>query len=216
MTRTYAQPAQSKLLFTVIALLLLHSAGFLGMHSTMHEFFVKLTPANLMISAFLLFLNHKEFNRSFFIFCVVIFFSGFFIEVIGVKTEMIFGDYVYRDTLGFRILTVPVIIGLNWLMLVYSAGVICERIPANPIVKSICGALLMVLLDYFIEPVAQRYNFWDWDSSHPPVINYIGWFIVSFLMLLFFYRSAFSKQNPAAFVLYLVQFGFFLLFYFYP
>jgi putative membrane protein len=39
--------------------------------------------------------------------------AGFFIEAIGVNTGLIFGNYVYKTTLGWKFLETPLIIGVN-------------------------------------------------------------------------------------------------------
>jgi putative membrane protein len=216
MTGTIIQQRDRRLFFSAVFLVVLHLTGIIGMHSSYEKLFLQLTPFNLLISTFLLLFNHKEFNSQFIIFCVITFLAGFFVEVVGVHTGYPFGEYCYRSTLGGKLFKVPLIIGLNWLMLVYSTGVICERFFSNIFVKSLCGALLMVILDYFIEPVAQHYFFWDWDSRFPPVTNYIGWFLVSFLLLLLFNKLRFNKQNPLAITLYMVQLVFFISFLVFP
>jgi putative membrane protein len=46
--------------------------------------------------------------------------AGFFIEAIGVNTGLIFGNYVYKTTLGWKFLETPLIIGVNWILLTCS------------------------------------------------------------------------------------------------
>ena len=199
-----------KLFVSTILLVILHLAGFIGLHTSYRELFLQLTPFNLLVSALLLFLNQKDTNWSFYIFCFITFSFGYFIEVLGVKTGFIFGPYVYGNMLGFRLAGVPLVIGLNWLMLVYSVGIICNRLKTNLFLKSIAGAGMLVALDLFIEPVAIKYNFWRWENVIP-VQNYIAWFITSLLMLFIFYRASFEKNNPMANALYIVQLVFFIL-----
>jgi putative membrane protein len=40
----------------------------------------------------------------------------------------------------------------------------------------------MVLLDFMIEPVAIRLDFWHWQSGIIPLQNYLMWFLVAVLM----------------------------------
>ena len=206
------QNQKDKTLFvSTLILVILHLCGFIGMITSWRNFFLMLTPFNLILSTALLFFNHKQFNKSFFIFCVIGFFFGFFIEVAGVKTGAIFGEYSYGNTLGIKSFEVPWVIGLNWLMLVYSAGVICHKLNINIILKSLLGATMLVTLDFFIEPVAIKSDFWSWQQINVPIQNYIAWFLASILLLFVFHKSQFDKNNKLAKALYIVQLMFFTL-----
>lgn len=207
-----AQEQKDKRLFvSTLVLVILHVAGFIGIRSSYRDIFLQLSPINLLLSTVLLLLNHKEFNKPFYLFCGITFLSGFFIELLGIKTGLIFGSYSYGNTLGFKIAGVPFIIGINWLILVYSVGVICNKLNISLFFKSLLGAAMLVILDFFMEPVAIRHDFWHWNALTIPTQNYIAWFITGFLLLLIFYRSSFEKDNKLAQALYLVQLVFFIL-----
>ena len=187
-------------------------AGIVGLLlPTTLPWFKALTPFNLILSAAILFSFHTHWNRPFLLFCVVSYLTGFFVEVAGVATGFIFGQYTYGPTLGFKVLEVPLIIGLNWLMLIYSTGSICSKIPAHPALKAFLASSLMVILDLFIEPVAVAYDFWNWEGGMIPLQNYVAWFTVSFALHLLFYLLPFRKLNPAAKYLYLLQLVFFII-----
>ncbi len=173
--------------------------------------FKALTPFNLILSAAILLAFHTQWNRAFITFCIISFFTGFFVEVAGVASGYIFGQYEYGPTLGFKILNVPLIIGLNWLMLTYSTGSICSRLAVHPVLKAVFAASLMVILDLFIEPVAIELDFWSWHNNIIPLQNYVAWFIISFLLHLLFFLLPFRKENPAAKYLYLLQLVFFII-----
>lgn len=190
-------------------LILFHLVGAIGLLSPYKELVLQLTPINLILSTVILLSLQLEFNRSFWIFCSSIFLSGFFLEVAGVHTGIIFGKYQYGNTLGLQFMNVPLVMGFNWLMLIYSAGVILEPVKANRYIKSLLGACLLVGLDLLLEPVAMKYDFWTWDQGIIPLQNYLAWFVAAFLMLLFFYNLQFSKNNRLALLLFIVQFVFF-------
>lgn len=200
----------NKLFVSTIILVVVHLAGVIGLSSSYSNYFSLLTPVNLFLSTVILFINHKEFNKVFIIFAVNIFIAGFVIELIGVRTGLIFGNYNYGSTLGFKIFDIPLIIGLNWLMLTYSVGVVCNSIN-NILLKSLAGASLLVILDFLIEPVAIKYNFWLWADNYIPVQNYIAWFAISFIFLIFFNSLNFNKSNKIALSLYIIQLVFFAL-----
>ena len=69
---------------------------------------------------------------------------------------------------------------------------------------------MMVFLDFFIEPVAIKYDFWSWTKIVIPFQNYIVWYIVSFLFLMLFYSSNFKKENKLAPILFIIQLIFFI------
>lgn len=168
-----------------------------------------LTPFNLLISFIVVFINQEGKNKNFILFCMILFTAGFGVEVIGVKTGMLFGGYTYGKTLGIKLLDVPLIIGINWLILVYAVGNILHALKRNIIIKSLIGAALLTFLDVLIEPVAIRFDFWHWNNNNIPLQNYIAWFIISFFFLLFFNKFSFHKNNFPAKVLYITELLFF-------
>lgn len=195
----------------VVILVIFHAVGFWGLVSSGDPaYFQQLTPLNLLLTSALLFSFHRCWNASFILFAAVVFVAGFLAEAVGVHTGLLFGNYSYGDALGFKVWEVPLLIGLNWLMLVYSTGHISNYARLPWVAKAILSTLLMVLLDYFIEPVAMRYDFWNWQGGLIPVSNFIGWFILAFLLQLYFQRSRFLKQNPMAAYVFLVQLAFFV------
>ncbi len=196
---------------SALILIIVHTAGIIGVHTAYRDLFLALTPVNLLLSAFLLLLNHTGFNKSFLLFIIVCYVCGYFIELLGVNTHMIFGSYIYKNTLGWKVLDIPLVIGINWLMLIYSAGVVSGKTNTSIFFKSIIGAAILVFFDCFIEPVSEKYGFWEWYEGVAPIRNYIAWFVVSFLLLCLFHSLHFNKQNKLAPVLLIIQFLFFAL-----
>ena len=192
-------------------LVIFHCVGLWGLlWSGDPEYFQQLTPMNLLLTNALLFGFHRHWNLAFVLFAAVVFAIGFLSEVVGVHTGLLFGDYSYGAALGTKLWEVPLLIGLNWLMLVYTTGHISNYTRLHWLAKALVGAGLMVLLDYFIEPVAMRYDFWNWQGSHIPASNFIGWFGVALLLQLYFQRANIFKQNRLAPYVYLVQLLFFV------
>jgi putative membrane protein len=206
------QEKKDKTLFrSTIVLITFYCCGVIGILSPWKDMFLLATPLNLMLSAVLLFLNHRDFNGAFYIFCFITFLFGYFIEVAGVHTGLIFGDYRYGSTFGFRVFEVPLLMGLNWLILIYSVGCISFKIPVNKILKCIIGSAMLVTLDIFLENVAMKYDFWSWSGDTVPLKNYVAWFICSFILLFLFHSSKFKKDNRLATAIYIVQLMFFIL-----
>lgn len=201
---------QYGLYISITVIVILHFIGLIGINlSDYRDRFLLLTPFNLLITAFLLFLFHGRFNRPFWYFAVGIFIAGIAIEIAGVKTGIIFGHYYYGIVLGPKVLETPWIIGLNWLILIYSTGNLANKLPIPLWGKIGIAALLMVLLDWLIEPVAICFGFWYWENNTIPIQNYIAWYAVSVAMHFFFYKSRFPKNNPLSVWVYIVQVVFF-------
>jgi uncharacterized membrane protein len=206
------KPYTSRQKILLLLLAASYLAGIIGLQVPLTmPLFQALTPFNLLLSAGILFSFHNNWNRPFILFCIICFLSGFLIEVIGVASGLVFGHYHYGPTLGYQLWGVPLIIGLNWLMLIYSTGIICEKLQAPLVIKAAFASALMLLLDIFIEPVAIAFNFWQWQDDHIPLQNYAAWFIVSFCLHLLFYLLPFHRRNPAAKFLYLLQLIFFII-----
>ncbi|HLC82957.1 MAG TPA: carotenoid biosynthesis protein [Bacteroidia bacterium] len=199
-----------RLFASTLILVVVHIAGIIGIQTDYKDLFLMCTPFNLLLCIGLLFWNHAEYSKSLFIFSILTFLIGYFIEVVGVKTGMIFGNYSYGNTLGFKILDVPLIIGVNWLLLIYCVGVICNKLKISSLYKSLFGAALLTALDLSIEVVAIKYDFWSWIGDYPPFQNFIAWFIVSFLLLLLFHSMNFNKSNKLAQGLFFIQLVFFV------
>jgi uncharacterized membrane protein len=215
LTKNYRKPV-------FVILTMMYIAGTIGLQvSESQSFFKNLSSFNLWVSLFLLLVFHENTNKSFWLFCGITMLTGFFIEVLGVKTEAIFGTYWYGKTLGLQLFEVPIVLGANWLILSYCAGSFVNRfVKKNTIIQAICAAGIMVFLDILIEPVAIQLDFWHWEKEQIPTQNYLAWFGISFVIELLFFNLNFNKKNDLAGLLLGLQFLFFLFSYllttFYP
>lgn len=203
-------PKNRKAFISIIVLIIIHTVGVAGFLTDYQGIFKQATFFHLLITAGILLYNHKNWNRYFLLFMVIAFSVGFLIEVLGVATGVIFGDYEYGPTLGIKIMNVPLIIGVNWLMLVYLVGVMLNRLQANIWLKSIIGGGLLVFLDVFIEPVAMHLDFWSWENQQVPVLNYIAWFVVGSFLVFVFNAVKFKKSNPVAVPMFIIYLSFFI------
>jgi len=195
----------------VSIILIFHAVGLVGLALPFTQsLFLHIVPFHLLLMLAVIVLNHKSIDTRFIFFFAAICISGFSAEWIGIHTQLLFGYYYYGSTLGFKLSGVPLIIGCNWFMLIYSVGVLlqCSRLK-NFLLRAVIGALLLVLLDLLIEPVAIYFDYWDWSNSAIPLKNYSCWFGVSFLMLLLFEAFRFKQQSIVAIVFLLSQFVFF-------
>jgi uncharacterized membrane protein len=202
------RPAKAAWAIGVLAIF--YAVGFYGLgFSAYRPWFQVLVPFNLLLTNAVLFFFHRGFGRAFWAFAAVVAGGGFLAEVLGVHTGLLFGTYTYGQALGLQLWQVPLIIGLNWLMLVYTTGHLSDLLPLPWLARALLAAGLMVALDFFIEPVAVAFDFWSWQGGHIPLSNFAGWFGVSFLMQLYYQRANIRKGNPVAPSVYLLQLLFF-------
>jgi bisanhydrobacterioruberin hydratase len=204
-----------------------HSIGLAGILFFNRGLFVGLTSLNLLLSFALLIWTQQKTNLPFALFIFLVIAVGFGAEVIGVNTKLLFGDYSYGNVLGIKWLQVPLLIGINWFIIIYCCGVsihtllmkAINRVAADSnqppqalraISVIVDGATMAVAFDWLMEPVAVKLGFWSWNGEIP-LYNYICWFVVSVLMLTFFQFLNFEKQNKFAVNLLLVQAMFFLV-----
>ena len=209
--------------------ILFHIIGLTGILIFDKDFFIRSTPFNLLLMFGLLVWTQNKPNKFFWIFLATCFIIGVAVEIIGVSTSALFGNYHYGTVLGMQLKHVPLVIGINWFIIIYCCGIsvqtllmkIISRIPATEgttpqSLKALSiivdGATLAVFFDWLIEPVAIKLHYWNWSGDGSvPFYNYACWFAVSVLLLTVFHFCKFEKQNKFAVNLLLVQFMFFLV-----
>ncbi len=194
---------------SIAILVILYSVGLVGLGTASRAWFLAATPLTLVISASLLVWNHRDWNLAAICVMAACILMGFLVEVLGVKTGVIFGTYAYGQTLGLKLWDVPVVIGLNWLLLVYATGTLAARLRVPKLAQAGLAALAMTVLDILIEPVAMRLDFWQWQGDNVPLLNYFGWLGVSFILQSLFQFLRFQKGNSVAGVVLGLQFVFF-------
>lgn len=194
-----------------IVIILFHAVGLAGfMVPALRPLFLQIVPWHLLLMLLVVVLSHKIVSGKFATFLLIIFLAGIIVEWIGVHKQWLFGNYAYGTTLGVKLLDIPLMIGVNWFLLIYAAGVTMQRSRLKSIFpRIIVGALILVLLDLLIEPVAIRFDYWQWADGTPPLKNYICWLLVSALMLFTFEKFDFKKQSIVAPVLLATEFMFF-------
>ncbi len=218
----------SKIQIATAIALLFHTIGLAGIMIFKSDLIIRSTPVNLLLCFILLIWTQKEKNSAFWLFMATVFIIGFTVEVIGVNTGLLFGNYSYGNVLGTKWQQVPFMIGINWVIIIYCCGISVtallhgitrhanEHMPApTNTLKTLSvitdGATLAVLFDWIMEPVAVKLKFWQWDQNDIPVYNYICWFFISLLLLALFQLCKFDKRNKFAVNLLLIQFLFFLI-----
>jgi bisanhydrobacterioruberin hydratase len=170
----------------------------------------KLSWLNMLVCSTVLLINEKNLRASI-VPLFVVFLGGFAIEWIGTTTGWLFGNYQYGSALGPKIVGVPPIIGFNWICIILASVSVSQLLlsKGGKILKALLAAFLAVFMDFLIEPVAMRFDMWQWENDIIPVYNYICWFGFSFLFALIYLRTFKGINRPAQF-LYLIWALFFL------
>ena len=197
----------------ILVLAVLYTVGIFGILLPIHQDFILLTPVNLLVSLALVLWFHAGWDRGTRAFVVIAYLVGFGAELFGVQTGILFGEYTYGRVLGPKVWGTPLMIGVNWVMLSYSAGVIANHLlpERHWLFRGLASALLMVGLDVLIEPVAMHYGFWSWEAEAVPLRNYLGWFLVAFPLQCLFAFWLGRALNKVAIALFILQVLFFLI-----
>ncbi|MBB6108109.1 putative membrane protein [Mucilaginibacter lappiensis] len=197
---------------SIIIIILFHVVGLIGCSLPATDvLFLKLVPWHLLLMTVVIMYNHNQLESRFFLFVLLVFIIGFTAELIGVHTGWLFGNYAYGETLGIQLFRIPLMIGVNWFLLIYSTGVLLQRSRIkNSIVRILAGAAIMLLLDVLIEPIAIHFDYWHWTNNHIPIKNYVCWFGLSAVLLFIFDQFKFKPQSIVAPVLLITQFVFFM------
>lgn len=193
-------------------LLAMHIAGVIGLSiPATEQLFKSLTPFNLLATAAIVLHFEQKKGTRYGLFILLTFLIGFFAEVVGVRTGILFGEYSYGATLGFKWLDVPLAIGLNWVVLIYGTALLSQKITNSRGIQVLIGAMLMVATDFLIEPVAIQYDFWSWNATDIPLQNYLGWFLLALLLHGLASILINNSNNSLAIKLLYIQVGFFLI-----
>lgn len=195
--------------YLTVVLFIMHTVGIVGLTSAYKDLFLSLTPFNLLISTGIVIWWQRIYPKAFIPVITFIYLLGFFVEVLGVNTGLIFGEYSYDRGLGYQLWGTPLMIGVNWLMLVLASAAAARRIPTNNYVQALIAALLMVLLDMLIEPISSKLEFWTWKGDLIPKQNYYAWFVVAYIMQFVYFHFRLDVPNKVG------QNLFFILIYFF-
>lgn len=171
--------------------------------------FLWITPWVLLANLLIILAYHKSWNLKTAIVLSAILVFSFILEMYGVVNDAVFGAYSYETTLGIKFRHTPLLIGVNWLMLVYGAHACTAFLTRYRVLRILLGGLLMVCYDLIIEVVAPGMKMWRFDQGYPPLQNFVMWFTVSFVFMSIIEIFRINTHNKHARVLFLTQVGFF-------
>lgn len=201
----------NKFWLSLFLLVVIYLVGTASVLAGMAESLMQLTPYNLLFAIAMLLYNAEKPDKSYWLWFVIVALAGFLIEAVGVQTSLVFGQYSYGEVLGIGVWGVPLIIGLNWSLLVFATASVVN-VNSWPIaLKASIAASIMVLYDLFLEPVAIRFGFWEWAGGPVPLQNYIAWWLIAFFMLLGVFSYVKNLRNHIAIYILGIQSLFFII-----
>lgn len=220
---------QQKVALATGIAILVHAVGLLGMVGINRDWFVSLTPLNLLLMSLLLVWTQDGKGGNFYRFLLLAFVTGMIVEIAGVNTGLLFGNYAYGDILGPGIAGVPLVIGMNWFVVMIAAASFYHKLwsragirlspPAGRLYSHIPWSIelvgisaLAVLFDWIMEPSANLLGFWTWAGDGGiPSFNYVCWFFVSLFLVSVMRTLRVQAANNFAVNLFVIQSVFFLL-----
>jgi putative membrane protein len=132
--------------------------------------------------------------------------GGLVAEAVGVATGLPFGHYAYTGTLGPELLGVPVVVPLAWVMMAWPALVVARTLAARGPAVAAVGAVALTAWDVFLDPQMVAAGHWTWFDTAPglplipgiPLTNYIGWLLVSMVIMAILDRTLPREPFPSA------------------
>jgi putative membrane protein len=199
--------------YFVSVLCIVQAVGILGfMNTVTRDYFKLLVPGHLIGCLALIIWSLRDDIKGKLWIIAVVGTLGLLIEMLGVNTGLIFGNYEYGSVLGFKLFNTPLLIGVNWLILVLSCiGFLQGLRFTNRLLIVVVVAALLTLLDVIVEPVAINLGFWSWEGGVVPFQNYLGWFISALLLTSIVVLGKIKLSGSLAIVIWWLEVSFFAL-----
>lgn len=165
----------------------------------------------LINGALLYFLFEKNKDQNLWWWAAITYLGTFSLEALGVATGKIFGEYHYGQTMFLQVLEVPLVIALNWTVLILAVNNLMYRWTQHPILLALLSGVFIAIYDYFIEPVAISLDYWQWEGGTIPLQNYLAWSIIAFFFSLPLHYWKIRFHSPLLNIYLFVQLIYFIL-----
>ena len=109
-------------------------------------------------------------------------------EVSGVNLGFPFGDYAYTHLLGPKVLDVPLVIPFGWLAILIPCWIAAERFLRYK--HLVVASVLAMAADAVLEFAADSLDWWHWKDGLPTELNYLTWFVLSYMSLAILQKQA--------------------------
>ncbi len=189
-------------------LILVYISGSIGFVVN-PTFFCPFTPYTLLFTCFVFLIHQPVSDKKYISAFLSIAVLGYIIELIGIKTGLLFGNYSYGNGLGLKLLDVPLIISINWAMLICAGIVTVRKVFRNKFIVISVTALLVTFIDLIIEQVAQKLDFWQFEGGLAGLHNYLGWIGVVVFTSYVFYPAIIKGNSKVSSIVLILQILFF-------
>lgn len=173
------------LIFIYISVTTIYVYGIINLlNPYRRNFILSYTPFILLLSTIIVTIFDKGYRwRKYgFLPHSIIIVVGFLVEVVGCNLGFPFGEYCYGDTLGYKVLNTPLLIGINWLFLTVASRGAAAYLVKNSILLGVIATAIMLGYDMVLERVAPSMDMWVFANGYAPINNYIAWGVVSAIM----------------------------------
>ncbi len=204
----------SDLRLPVVTLLLVvfHLVGIIGLHSAHYSFwFERIAWLNMLVSFILVASMYRSWQGLHVLFIAAGVAISLACEIIGVQKGILFGSYHYEKIAGPWLWGVPIVIGINWVLLTICSGTLMSALFHSSWARVLSAAVLMVLIDILLESFAIHHHLWVWHQDNvPPLLNFVTWGAVSVVLQLLYTALWRDGGNKVAIIYLLVLFVFLL------
>ena len=189
-----------------------YAVGIIGhLVDSTFPYMMTLTPFVLLIFGAAVLLRTTGRDHRLLLWCLLAYIFTFTIEALGVHTGAIFGEYHYGNTLGLKLIQVPLVIGFNWVIVVLGAIALARKISRHVVYGTLLAALFTAIFDVPLEIVAVNLDYWHWMPGFVPFQNYVAWFVVAFLVALGFNLFKLKPKGNIVIHYFFIQLIFFIL-----
>jgi putative membrane protein len=187
-----------------------HAVGLTGIGILHSDTIAASTPLHLILMGLLTLISFSDQLKPFLIWAAITAMVSFWAEWLGVHTGWLFGSYRYGAVLGTRAFDIPLLIGMNWVVVVAGACSIAGRYFRSGWISIPVAACLAAGYDFILEPVAIKLSYWRWLTPEIPPFNYICWFAFAGLFAVIWNKLQ-LRGNIFAAGLFVLQLIFFIL-----
>ena len=105
----------------------------------------------------------------------------FLCEASGVNLGFPFGDYAFTNLLGPKLLDVPLVIPFIWIGILVPSWIASGKFLKYKHI--VVASVLVTAFDAVMEFAADALDLWHWKGGLPTELNYISWFVISYVSL---------------------------------
>ncbi len=196
-------------ILTLVAVIF-HIVGIVGIGLVHHSGIIRSTPVHLLLMLTLLLIAFRAELRHFLYWSLGVGLICFVAEWVGVHYGWLFGAYWYGTVLGPKWLDIPLLIGVNWIVVAAGAISLAATCKVGDRLLPLATAALATGYDFLLEPLAIKLGYWAWEGGRIPAYNYLCWFGLTALSALLWQRLKLNSNFFAA-VLFGIQSIFFII-----